>query len=127
MQMPKALLETARRSQFPVYFLYLTDKLPEAVLTETGNTVVGYTLQQMADASGGQVIVGQMENTLQSNAEKLRDALKTQYILGFTSTNTAKDGKWRKLAVKVNPPAELTKLKVTARQRYYVPKSDEKD
>jgi hypothetical protein len=70
----------------------LIKKLPEPILTETG-TLSGYTLQQMAEASGGQVIIGQIENNLLSkeNLGRAQDAVHT----GFTSTNAAKVGKWR--------------------------------
>lgn len=122
MQPPKALIDAGMRNQFPIYFLFVVDKLPEPVLSENSNSVLGFTLQRIAEDSGGQVIIGMIENNLLSNAEKLRDSLKSQYVLEYTSTNTAKDGKWRKLAVKVNPPADLTKLKVASKARYFVPK-----
>jgi len=127
MQPPKNLIELAKRVQFPIYFLFVVTSIPEPALTEGSTYVAGYTLQQMAEASGGQMFVGQVENNLASSATKLRDMLKSQYVLGFTSTNAAKDGKWRKLTVKVNPPAELTKLKVAAKSRYFVPKADGAD
>ena len=37
-------------------------------------------------------------------------------------TKAAKDGKWRKLTVKVNAPAGSPKMKVNAKSRYFVPK-----
>jgi len=123
MQVPKALIETARLAPFPVYFLFAVTSLPEPALTEGSSYVVGYTMDQLATVTGGQTIVGQIDNNLSSTSVGLRDKLKAQYILGFTSTNAAKDGKWRKLAVKVTPP-DNAKLKVDAKARYFVPKAD---
>jgi Ca-activated chloride channel homolog len=124
MQVPKGLVETARLAPFPVYFLFAVTSLPEPALTESSSYVVGYTMDQLATVTGGQTVVGQIENNLASTATALRDRLKGQYILGFTSTNAAKEGKWRKLAVKVTPPDSKVKLKVDAKERYFVPKAD---
>jgi Ca-activated chloride channel family protein len=44
-------------------------------------------------------------------------------VIGFESTNTSKDGKFRKLRVKVNPPDGLGKFSVHSRDGYYAPSS----
>jgi len=124
MQLPKNLIETARLAPFPVYFLFTVTSLPEPALTEGSSYAVGYSMDQIATATGGQTLVGQIENNLGATATGLRDKLKGQYILGFTSTNAVKDGKWRKLAVKVTPPDTQTKVKVDAKARYFVAKAD---
>jgi hypothetical protein len=41
----------------------------------------------------------------------MRDSLKNLYVLGFQSANTTRDGKWRKLAVKVTPQQACPKSK----------------
>jgi Ca-activated chloride channel family protein len=121
---PKSLLETARQVSFPIYFLYVVSSRPEPTLTESTKTGAGYYLQQMADASGGEMMVGEIENSLTKTSTELRDNLKNLYFLGFKSTNTAKDGKWRKLTVKLTPPAGVAKAKVNAKSRYFVAKAD---
>jgi len=45
--------------------------------------------------------------------------LKNQYVIGYESTNQNKDGKFRKMRVKVTPPAGMTKLNARARDGYY--------
>jgi len=124
MQLPKSLIENARLASFPVYFLFTVTTLPEPALTEGSSYAVGYSMDQIATATGGQTVVGQIENNLTSGATALRDRIKAQYVLGYTSTNPAKDGKWRKLAVKVTPPDTQLKLKVDAKPRYFVAKAD---
>ena len=121
MPVPKTLVETARVTNFPIYFLFPVTKRPEPPLVENSNYAVGFYLDQIAEYSGGDTLVGQIENDLIKTSETLRDTLKNMYILGFTSTNTAKDGKWRKLGVKLTPAAG-SNLKVDARARYYVNK-----
>jgi len=120
---PKALIENSKVANFPVYFLFAsssTSTLPG--FTENSTYATGYYLQQVSDYSGGNTLAGQTENSLAKVSSDLRDSLKTLYVLGFQSTNNAKDGKWRKLTVKVTPPADIAKVKVDAKPRYFVPK-----
>ena len=49
---------------------------------------------------------------------KLADELRTQYILGFYSNNEARDGRFRKLEVKIKQPGFVAR----ARAGYYAPK-----
>jgi Ca-activated chloride channel family protein len=51
--------------------------------------------------------------------ERLAEQMRTQYLLGYYSTNEARDGKFRKLTVKVKKPGYT----VRARSGYYAPKS----
>jgi len=121
--LPKALIEFSKVSQYPVYFLFVsstTNQLPG--FAETSTQATGYYLQQVAEYSGGEAIAGQADNNLSKISAELRDTLKSLYVVGFQSTNKAKDGKWRKLTVKVTPPSDIPKVKVDAKSRYFVPK-----
>jgi Ca-activated chloride channel homolog len=40
-------------------------------------------------------------------------------MLGYRSTNEAKDGKWRKIRLKVNSPKGLPTLSVRGKNGYY--------
>ena len=57
---------------------------------------------------------------------KIAVELKNQYVIGFESTNAAKDGKWRKLRLKVNPPQGLPRLNVRSKSGYFAPVGDTK-
>jgi Ca-activated chloride channel homolog len=48
----------------------------------------------------------------------IHDEMRNQYVLGYSPTNKNHDGKWRKIEVKLNPPANLPKLFVNASQGY---------
>jgi VWFA-related protein len=50
---------------------------------------------------------------------KIALELKSQYLLGYVSTNTEKDGKWRKIQVKSVPPKGMSRLNVRAKSGYY--------
>jgi Ca-activated chloride channel family protein len=118
--LPKAVIEASKVGHFPIHFVFLIQGSSAPSFTETSNYATAYYLEQMADFSGGEVVIGQIDNTLSRAATNFRDSLKNQYLIGYRSPNAAKDGKWRKLTVKINPAAG--KLKVNARERYFVAK-----
>jgi len=118
--LPKALIESSKTSSFPVHFLTVVPSLPAPSFQEGTNYSTGYYLQQISEFSGGEVLTGQIDNDLGRVSSGLRDRLKNQYVLGYKSPNAAKDGKWRKITVKVNPAAG--KFKLITKDRYFVPK-----
>jgi Ca-activated chloride channel family protein len=121
--LPKAAIEASKVSPVPVHFLApYPNTTNTAPSFQEGTTLsTGYYLQQIAEFSGGEVLTGQIENDLAKVATGLRDRLKNQYVLGYKSPNTAKDGKWRKIQVKINPAAG--KFKLITKERYFVPKA----
>jgi len=118
--LPKALIESSKTASFPVHFLTVVPSLPAPSFQEGTEYSTGYYLQQISEFSGGEVLTGQIDNDLTRISTNLRDGLKNQYVLGYKSPNAAKDGKWRKITVKVNPSAG--KFKLLTRDRYFVPK-----
>jgi Ca-activated chloride channel family protein len=74
--------------------------------------------------TGGRAIFPDSVYELEDICTKIAVELKNQYVLGFHSTNGAKDGKWRKLRVKVNPPKGIEHLNVRAKSGYYAATAD---
>jgi len=72
----------------------------------------------LADMTGGHSYRTSV-NDLEDTCEKIAFELKNQYVIGYESTNQNKDGKFRKMRVKVTPPAGMTKLNARARDGYY--------
>lgn len=72
----------------------------------------------LAEMTGGHSYRGSV-NDLGDICEKIALDLKSQYILGYESSNPLKDGKFRKIRIKVDPPAGMPKLNVRARDGYY--------
>ena len=54
-------------------------------------------------------------------AAKIGIELRNQYVLGYTPTNLVKDGKYRKVQVKLQQPRGLPPLKAFYRLGYYAP------
>jgi len=118
--LPKAVIEASKTLPVPVYPLIVYQSSTAPAFQEGTNTATGFYLQQIADFSGGEVLDGQIENDLGKEAAGLKDRLQKMYFLGYKSPNTAKDAKWRKITIKVNPSAG--KVKLITRERYFVPK-----
>jgi Ca-activated chloride channel family protein len=78
-------------------------------------------LGDLAEMTGGHSYHTSVED-LEDTCAKIAFELKSQYIIGYESTNTSKDGKFRKVRVRVNPPAGMAKLGVRTRDGYYGPK-----
>ena len=61
-------------------------------------------LQQITGATGGQAFFPGALKDLESSYEKVLAEIKSQYHLGYISTNAAQDGRWRKVEIKVKRP-----------------------
>jgi Ca-activated chloride channel family protein len=77
-----------------------------------GNVV----LQELVDLTGGQAFFTTDVQKLDDICDRISESLKAEYVIGYASTNTAKDGKWRRLNVKVEPASRAS---VHARSGYY--------
>ncbi len=108
-------VEAAQRAEVIVYVIMIADH--SFSFLYQGNAM--NAMRKLTDQTGGRVIdVG-------DNPKKLRDAfdqigieLRSQYMIGYVPTNTATDGKYRKIEAKpINPD-----YKLQARKGYYAPK-----
>lgn len=75
-------------------------------------------VQALAEPTGGRGLFADSPADLDDAFAELLNELTHQYLIGYESTNAAKDGAWRKLEVEV--PG--TNYRVRARQGYFAPK-----
>jgi Ca-activated chloride channel family protein len=78
-------------------------------------------LGEIAELSGGRAFTVDNPNDLADVATKIGVELRNQYVLGYRPHNIQRDGKWRKIKVKLLPPKGLPPLRVYARTGYYAP------
>jgi VWFA-related protein len=74
-------------------------------------------LSSLAQPTGGRMFVTGKKRTLTEIFQIIEEELRSQYSIGFAPANTAHDGKFRKLEVKVLTPG----LRASARRGYYAP------
>jgi Ca-activated chloride channel homolog len=79
---------------------------------------------KMAESTGGEIFDVQKEGSLYVAFEALINRLKTRYTLGYYPTNTARDGRFRRLSVRLTPrwgkPGR--DYTVLARRGYFAPR-----
>ena len=78
-------------------------------------------LTEVSQVTGGRLFTISNPNELADVATKIGIELRNQYVLGYRPNNKNKDGRWRKIKVKLNPPKGLPHLNVYARAGYYAP------
>ena len=80
-------------------------------------------LRSFADLSGGAAYFPRFQSELPTIFKNISQMLRSQFSIAYSSTNTNKDGKFRKIRVDVNTPLTDTKgkplkLKVITRKGY---------
>lgn len=78
-------------------------------------------LSEITDVTGGRTFTISNPNELSDVATKIGIELRNQYVLGYRPKNVTRDGKWRKIKVKLAPPKGLPPLNVYAKTGYYAP------
>jgi Ca-activated chloride channel family protein len=78
-------------------------------------------LTDVSEPTGGRHFVVENLNELPDVAAKIGIELRNQYVLGYSPTNEVRDGKYRKVGVKLIPPMGLPPLHAFWRTGYYAP------
>lgn len=109
-----------RESNVQIYTVGIFE--PLASRTRTPEEAGGPSLlAELAEVSGGRMFAVEDPNELPDIAEKISIELRNQYVLGYRPSNLVRDGRWRRIRVKLNPPKGLPPLQVYARTGYYAP------
>jgi VWFA-related protein len=103
-------IEVAQRTDTVVHILLVAD--PHF----GGNSGVAH---KITEETGGRMIVANSEKHLAEAFDQISEELRSQYTLGYYPTNTARDGRFRKIKIEM----ANHDLKVLARKGYYAPKS----
>jgi len=77
------------------------------------------TLDSLAADTGGKALLDSNDLTL--GMRQVQKDVESYYILAYVSTNTAEDGKYRRIQVKLAPRNIAMKAKVSYREGYYAP------
>ena len=110
----KALVKEA---DVMVYAIGIYDRYFQTQEERLGPELLG----EIAELTGGRAFTVENPNDLADVATKIGVELRNQYVLGYRPTVVARDGKWRKIKVKLLPPKGLPPLRVYARTGYYGP------
>lgn len=128
----KGLLEAlaqAQKSDALIFAIFTGNPAPSQNLRDLA---AERALEALTRETGGEVLKPKLSTGWQPNEEadeqslkeldrafaNLAEQLRTQYVLGFFSTNEKRDGSFRKLSVRIKKPAYTAR----ARTGYYAPK-----
>jgi VWFA-related protein len=75
-------------------------------------------LTEIAETTGGQAFFPATMKDVEAAYEKIVTQIRSQYSLGYISTNTAQDGRWRRVEVKVTRP-DLRGSRIQSRRGYF--------
>jgi Ca-activated chloride channel family protein len=110
----KALVKEA---DVMVYAIGIYDHYFQSEEERLGPALLG----EVAELTGGRAFTVENPNDLADVATKIGVELRNQYVLGYRPSKVVRDGKWRKIKVKLLPPKGLPPLRVYARTGYYGP------
>jgi len=79
-----------------------------------------FNLTRMAELTGGQAFFPSSMKDLEGVYRQVAAEIDAQYTIGYLSTNTTQDGKWRKVEIRVVRPG-LKDARVRTRQGYFAP------
>jgi Ca-activated chloride channel family protein len=106
-----------KEADVQIYAIGLFDSAPSTPEEKMGPVV----LSDITDVTGGRTFAIDNPNELADVATKIGIELRNQYVLGYRPNKPVRDGKWRKIKVKLNPPKGLPPLHVYAKTGYYAP------
>ncbi len=106
-----------KEADVQIYAIGLFSPSPGTIEEQTGPA----TLSAITDVTGGRTFTVDNPNELSDIATKIGIELRNQYVIGYRPSTPVKDGKWRKIKVKLHPPKGLPPLTVYAKSGYYAP------
>jgi VWFA-related protein len=112
-------IEAAQKADAIIYVLLIADR------GFYGGAYSGdHDMRKMTEETGGRVIeVGNKFEKLQAAFNQIATELRSQYSIGYTPTNTKRDGTFRKIEIK----ADNKDYRIQARKGYYAPTADSGD
>jgi len=105
-------LAAAQRSQASIYSI--------GIYESSSQDRDPKSLRELSRATGGEVVFPQSIEEVEAVCKHFARTIRTQYTLGYSPSNTAKDGSYRTLRVVASDP-NLSKLTVRAREGYFAP------
>jgi VWFA-related protein len=76
-------------------------------------------LQRLAEETGGSVLVAHDLSDLPEVVQRMSAEIRSQYLLGYSPRNEARDGKFRKVKVELMQPAGAPSFRASWRRGYY--------
>ncbi|HET6891859.1 MAG TPA: VWA domain-containing protein, partial [Pyrinomonadaceae bacterium] len=107
-------IDSAVKNNVAVYSIGIGD--PEFYKVEKDS------LRKLSDRTGGRAFFPRDESELQAAFRQIQEELRSQYVVGYSPKNKARDGSHRRIRMEiVNPELRKQNLQLIYRQGYYAP------
>jgi VWFA-related protein len=107
-------VEAAQKADAICYVIMIADRWFYGGMGYSGDK----QMKKLTEETGGRVInAGNKPEKLKAAFDEIANELRSQYNVGYTPTNTVRDGSFRKVEIR----AKGNGLKIQARQGYYAP------
>lgn len=113
------VLELARKTEINIYSISLRPSRAQD-RQRLAFSQAEYLLTALSRETGGRVFFPNSISELDSVYDRIAEELRTQYSLGYVSSNRRKDGKWRRIVVRTPSRDEL---QIRHKLGYYAPAS----
>ena len=110
------MLSEARRSRASVYSVGLGQNLSLRLTAGARGARGTALLEELGRTTGGRVIVPAASEDLQAAFAQVADELRHQYGLAYVSDNVRRDGRWRRIELRVRNRPDVS---VRHREGYY--------
>ena len=108
------VLDLAKRSKTAIYAIGLRSGKRSS---SRGFREADFVLRQLAQETGGRAFFPDRVSELLAIYSQISDELSSQYTIGYTSSNTRRDGAWRRTVVRMG----RSNLAARTKQGYYAP------
>jgi len=112
------VLELARKSEINIYAISLRPNRPQDRLRQAFSQAE-YLMNALTRDTGGRAYFPSSLGELDSVYDRIAEELRTLYSVGYVSANARRDGKWRRIVVRV---ADREGLTVRHKLGYYAPR-----
>ena len=111
------VLELARKTEIGIYSISLRSSRGQD-RSRMNFSQAEYVLNSLSRETGGQAFFPNSLSELDSVYDRIAEELRTQYGLGYVSSNRRRDGRWRRIVVRV---PERTDIQIRHKLGYYAP------
>lgn len=110
------LKSVLKEADVQVYAVDIFERYPKTREEKSGLLA----LDEVTSVTGGRVFLTHDADELHRAVRQISEELRTQYVLGYSLSQSARDGKWHKIKVGLNCP-KSRKLRIYAKKGYYGP------
>jgi Ca-activated chloride channel family protein len=111
------VLELARKSEINIYAISLRSKRPQD-RAQQAFSQAEYLVNALTRDTGGRAYFPTSIGELDSVYDRIAEELRTLYSVGYVSSNARRDGKWRRIVVRVPEREGIT---IRHKLGYYAP------